>query len=279
MIHEQVLKLTNSFRRNIRPLAHLAIDLHLFQVYTPKVNAINLGENPNFASGHLVARNVFDTDDFVQSIPETWVTSKKGNGIERVTSYFTSIQEDQGVHFDLTTFENDEFYIAVVPSVGAVNPLTGLNAHCDMRQYRTHCPRHNTEFIHDRYCSRCEFVWPKQNYIATTGTPIGHFCLPGCFCDKLGMHRLLFSSRTHMVPLCLIFYRSKEVRWDSPAFARGKENIFANKRAHNILGMHLNNEARLYDDPNDLSFWNPVPVGMVVLHTATEDEVARILGH
>jgi len=48
-----------------------------------------------------------------------------------------------------------------------------------MEQYIDTCPKHKTKFGPDRYCKKCDFKWPKQNYICTTGTPSGYFWLDG----------------------------------------------------------------------------------------------------
>ncbi len=259
-----------------QPLAHLSIDILLFQVYTP---TISLEETPGVTAERLSPRSVFDTNDYLDCVPESWVTSKNGRGRENVSSYFVSVGPDQGLHFDLTSCENDEYYIAVVPSAGNVNPLTGLRAHGDMRQYEMNCPLHGEQFTIDHLCATCGVIWPKQNYIATTGTPTGHFCLPGCFCNERGMNRLLFPASEHMIPVTLFFYRSKETRFGNSDVNEGRENFFARKRARRIIGIEITSEATFYDDPNDLSFWNLDPIGMVVLYVTTREELARILQH
>ena len=48
-----------------------------------------------------------------------------------------------------------------------------------LEQYRNKCPIHAYEFQQDRFCPECKFKWPPQNYLATTGTPVGMFWLDG----------------------------------------------------------------------------------------------------
>jgi len=48
-----------------------------------------------------------------------------------------------------------------------------------LEQYIDTCPKHKISFGPNRYCEKCGYKWPKQNYISTTGTPHGNLWLDG----------------------------------------------------------------------------------------------------
>lgn len=108
--------------------------------------------------------------DEYEACPTNWM-----HGSDVVSSYFVGVKEDHGMWLDF----NDCFYnthdIAVVISVQGINPITGQKMVAEkalkLEQYHKKCPIHNTKFKQDRYCEKCGFKWPGQNYLATTGTP------------------------------------------------------------------------------------------------------------
>jgi hypothetical protein len=48
-----------------------------------------------------------------------------------------------------------------------------------LEQYIDTCPKHDVKFGPNRYCEKCGYKWPKQNYICTTATPNGNLWLDG----------------------------------------------------------------------------------------------------
>jgi len=114
--------------------------------------------------------------DKYPACPKSWDRST-GN----MASYFVPIVNGSGMWLDFNeTLKYAGNHVAVVISVQGVNPLTGLECtDMQLEQYTECCPTHKTKFGPDRLCTTCNFRWPKQNYIATTGTPDGLFWLDG----------------------------------------------------------------------------------------------------
>jgi len=55
----------------------------------------------------------------------------------------------------------------VVPTVKGCNPVTGLQTSgFHLERYETKCPKHNTDFIGERFCEKCGYKWPERNYIS-----------------------------------------------------------------------------------------------------------------
>ena len=93
--------------------------------------------------------------------PEAWV---KAAG-----SYVCPVDANWGLWFDWTM--NDSYNTAIIPSVKGMNPITGLKIeHIGMEQYRDKCPVHGIDFSHDRYCEKCDYKWPPQNYVCYPDT-------------------------------------------------------------------------------------------------------------
>jgi len=107
--------------------------------------------------------------------PENWMRSSG-----RTKSFFLPVREGDGLWLDFNGNNQHPNHLAVVISVQGVNAITGRS--CEdphLEQYLDKCPKHNVDFGPDRYCAKCEFNWPKQNYIASTGTPYGSFWIDG----------------------------------------------------------------------------------------------------
>ena len=93
--------------------------------------------------------------------PEGWVRA--------TGTYVCPVDVSWGLWFDWTM--NDRYNTAIIPSVKGMNPITGQKIdHIGMEQYRDKCPIHNTEFSHDRYCEKCDYKWPPQNYVCYPDT-------------------------------------------------------------------------------------------------------------
>ena len=93
------------------------------------------------------------------------------------------VEKDHGMWLDF----NECFYhthdVAVVISIQGINPITGQKMVAEkalrLEQYHKKCPIHNVAYQQDRYCEKCGFKWPGQNYLATTGTPEMRLWLDG----------------------------------------------------------------------------------------------------
>ena len=113
--------------------------------------------------------------DKYPACPQDWLRSE---GI--VKSFFVPVREDRGMWLDLNENDNHTHHVAIVVSIQGVNPITGMPCKdAQLEQYIEECPKHKIKFGPDRYCSKCDYKWPKQNYICTTGTQRGRLWLDG----------------------------------------------------------------------------------------------------
>lgn len=113
--------------------------------------------------------------DKYPSCPKDWMRSEG-----KIKSFFVPVIEGRGMWLDFNENENNSHHVAIVISVQGVNPVTGMPCHdAQLEQYIEECPKHKIKFGPDRYCSKCDYKWPKQNYISTTATPRGLLWLDG----------------------------------------------------------------------------------------------------
>ena len=113
--------------------------------------------------------------DQYPACPENWV-----RGAADVGSYFVGLDEGHELWFDFNGCWANPYHVAILVTVQGVNPLTRQKVSGKgLEQYVTNCPEHGEPFQQDRYCPKCEFKWPKQNYITTTGTPCAQLWLDG----------------------------------------------------------------------------------------------------
>jgi len=113
--------------------------------------------------------------DKYPACPSNWMESSG-----RMSSYFVPVQEGKGMWLDFNkNFKNDH-HVAIAISVQGVNPLTGVACEdAQLEQYLDNCPKCDTAFKPERLCEKCGVKYPKQNYLATTGTPEGKLWLDG----------------------------------------------------------------------------------------------------
>jgi hypothetical protein len=124
------------------------------------------GEKLHSLPPHAI-RPFYKVDEY-PACPKNWM-----HGSSLASSYFVPVQADKGIWFDFTMNTNKSHHVAVVISVQGVNPITGpikkgQPAELRLEQYREKCPRHKCKFQQDRFCPKCKYKWPAQNYLATT---------------------------------------------------------------------------------------------------------------
>jgi len=113
--------------------------------------------------------------DSYPACPDSWM-----NGSDIASSYFVGVEEDKGMWLDFNDCACLDRDVAVVISVQGISPITGQKTDIlRLEQYKKKCPIHDVNFKQDSYCPKCDFDWPDQNYLATTGTPNGNFWLDG----------------------------------------------------------------------------------------------------
>lgn len=145
-----------------------------------QVNGIKAGINtpPALKGNHLHALPPYDAKrvhvvEKYPNCPTNWM-----HGSSKSSSYFVGVVPGRGLWFDFTMNDGHTHHIAVVISVQSINPVTGASfvakegdegaSLLRLQQHKDKCPTHDVDFEQDRYCPKCEFKWPAQNYIATT---------------------------------------------------------------------------------------------------------------
>ena len=119
-------------------------------------------------------RKAFLVDEYL-ACHSNWLRSSG-----RITSYFVPIQEGKGLWLDFNKNQERNYHVAIVISVQGVNPITGMPCKdAQLEQYIDTCPKHNVKFGPNRYCEKCGYKWPKQNYISTTGNNVNELWLDG----------------------------------------------------------------------------------------------------
>lgn len=148
------------------------------------VNRLSVGFNLPAAihdDGHThnlppyAGRRAFLVDEY-EACPDNWLRSSG-----RTMSYFVPVKAGHGMWLDFNRCLNDVAqHVAVVVSAQGINAVTGLPCKdATLEQYLDKCPRHLDEFGPERLCKKCGYKFPKQCYLATTGTPEGSFWLDG----------------------------------------------------------------------------------------------------
>jgi len=98
--------------------------------------------------------DVYYVDEFLEP-KENWM---KGPG-----AFVVPVIPDKGLWFDWR--ENDGRNTAVVPTVKGCNPITGLQTSgFHLEHYEDKCPKHECDFMADRFCPECDYNWPDRNY-------------------------------------------------------------------------------------------------------------------
>jgi len=150
--------------------------------YLMRANNLSVGFNmPKALEGNCTfnlppycKRMPYLVDKF-PSCPKDWMRSEG-----KIKSYFVPVIEGDGMWLDFNNNCKNPHHVAIVISVQGINPITGLPCKdFQMEQYIEECPKHKIKFGPDRYCKECDYKWPKQNYICTTGTPDGNLWIDG----------------------------------------------------------------------------------------------------
>jgi hypothetical protein len=95
--------------------------------------------------------------DYLNEHPKDWVP---GEG-----SYVIPVNPEWGLWFNWTM--NDPARTAVLPSVKGMNPITGeRSSGYDIKKIEDTCPIHDEPFKTGKYCEKCDFRWPSQNFVS-----------------------------------------------------------------------------------------------------------------
>jgi hypothetical protein len=113
--------------------------------------------------------------DEYPACPTDWMP-----GSSKAGSFFVGVQEGKGVWLDFNDCASHTHHVAAIVSVQGVNPITGMKQDkMQLEQYADKCPKHDEPFKSDRFCEKCGYSWPAQNYITTAATPQPYFWLDG----------------------------------------------------------------------------------------------------
>lgn len=135
-------------------------------------------------------QEVYPVDDYPEC-PPNWM-----HGSDNASSYFVAIEEGKGMWLDFNQNSNHKHDVAVLISVQGINPITGMKTDkmC-LEKYGKKCPKHDdTEFQQDRFCPKCAYKWPAQNYMSTTGQHRGLLWLDGFRAEDGVVRQYIFTA-------------------------------------------------------------------------------------
>ena len=253
----------------------------------------------------------YNVDEYPVALPE-W---KRGSTTE--ASYFVVAQANKGMWLDLNRNQEEHRYqVAVLISIQGVNPITGQPMEgIELKQYSDTCPEHNTPFEAQRFCRKCNFKWPKQNYLASNATPEGSFWLDGFRAGDGRVRQYVFTSEImrgvaaqvigdeRVFAIGVSFFLSKAPKpvpvpnyhrdrlhyyeglmkggghdtyegllsGDSMRSVEGERGavrtrggVLAAQRLEVAAGARISQH--VYDDPENLDFWQDVPAGTIYIN-------------
>lgn len=156
--------------------------------------------------------------------PDNWV-----HGSAKASSYFVAIKPGRHLWLDFNQNSNHTHHVAAVISVQGINPITGQQTkELRLEQYHEKCPVHDNDFGQDRYCEKCGYKWPAQNYLSTTSTPNGQFWIDGFRAEDGTVRGFLITEDTvrgvakqligedRVYAIGIAFYLSKEKKPQPP---------------------------------------------------------------
>lgn len=187
---------------------------------------INLPPAPKGEQLHqlppYLSQTVYSVDDY--ECPENWM---HGSGL--AASYFLGVEPGRHLWLDFNSNWYHTNHVAIVLSVQGINPVTGKQGKAlRLEQYREKCPEHDIAFGADRFCEKCGYKWPSQNYLSTTCTPQGMFWIDGWRTDGGRVRGFLITEETmkgvaaqiigdeRVFAIGIAFYLSKEAKPVAP---------------------------------------------------------------
>lgn len=151
------------------------------------------GEEQDWGLPPYGQRPAFNVDEFDKACPVSWM-----RGDAKSSSYFVPVKSEHGLWLDFNGNLGHTHHLAVRVSMQGVCAITALVTKDRMRleQYREKCPKHDLVFGAERFCKDCNFKWPAQNYLASTGTPNGLFWLDGFRAKDGRVRQFVFTEET-----------------------------------------------------------------------------------
>jgi hypothetical protein len=164
--------------------------------------------------------------EYFPGVPEEWC--------KEVGSYVIPINSEKAMWFDFTMNQHET--TGVITGIKCLNPITGLKIeNLKLEQYRDQCPTHKIPFGHDRYCEKCKYNWPGQNYLSYPNTLwIDGFRQPDgtvrqfFFTDEemRDVASAVIGKQNTTISFGFAFFRNKRVVTREPQLTRGAAPYF-----------------------------------------------------
>lgn len=194
---------------------------------------VNLPDAPEGEGLHTLPpykqQMLFSVDEY-PGCPQNWP-----RGSNTVSSYFLPVEPGKHLWLDFNANWQHAHHVAALLNVQGVNPITGpINNEkpsMKLEQYQK-CPIHDEDFLANRYCEKCDYKWPAQNYITTASTPSGQFWVDGWRTDTGEIRGFLITSETmrgvaaqligeeRVFAIGIVFYTSKSPKPEPPRVLR-----------------------------------------------------------
>ncbi len=255
-------------------------------------------------------QTVYDVAAFDDACPEGWL---RGGGGSR--SYFVGVKPGHGLWLDFNANREHAHDVAVLVSIQGVNALTAaptkslehaLHQHKEGNKCRSHTrfnKRPSPKLDAERFCAKCGFKLPPQNYLATTGTPYGYLWLDGFRAKDGVVRQFVFTEdvargiaaqvigKDRVQALGIAFYLSKKPKPKMYRHYGGmqEESALESMGATRSIGASMNSKSievaagakidqNVYADPKPIDYWETSPAGVIYINYADEGTVARVTG-
>lgn len=262
----------------------------------PKAIKSRYDENSKEVSNSLPEYNIRKTYlvDRYEACPENWMRSSGS-----ISSYFVAVEDNHGMWLDFNGNLRHAHHLAVVISVQGINAITGQKVDgVHLEQYKHNCPVHNVAFGHERYCEKCGYKWPPQNYLTTTATPNRMFWLDGFRSAEGVIRQYVFTQDTErgvaaqvigderVFAIGVAFFLSKEPKpvVSSPTssfLSRGEGHVVKRMSMFRIPAPEVAAGAKVrqqvYEDNEPVTFYRDECSGQIVINYLFEADVEAIL--
>lgn len=243
-------------------------------------------------------RSAYLVDEY-PAAPAEWMRSSGDT-----KSYFVAVKEGHGMWLDFNANFHHPHQVAIVISIQGINAVSGLSvSEVRLEQYKERCPVHSKEFGPDRFCEKCGWKWPKQNYLATTGTHYPLLWLDGFRARDGVVRQYVFTKDTtrgvaaqiigekRVFALGIAFFLSKDPKPVTYRSAyRGDETHLVGPISVHTYGAAMRSlglapevaagariSQEVYGDEENLDFWQTVIAGRIVVNYVYEEDAQAIL--
>jgi hypothetical protein len=248
--------------------------------------------------------NVYSVDDY-PDCPKSWDRSDPSINLR---SFFFASRVGHMVWIDFNYCTSNPHHVAVIMSAQGVNAITGrrVTYPLHLEQYKQRCPNHDVAFTGNRFCAKCDFEWPGQNYLASNVTPRGAFWRDG-FRGEGGVTREFLFTEQEERGVAAQIIGDERVDAFSLAYFLSKEPKPVSTRRSVAMGDHLESVASpkvfggsvralraarprtevgagamvnqsVHDDTESIDFWQDTPTALIRIYYCSQEELAEIVG-